>query len=192
MHLFIDTETTGLPCGRRQPRIVSIAWIVAREPTLPRLLRSMIIRPDGFLIPAEASAIHGITTAHARREGIALDVALRQLTLDVETHRPVRVVAHNLEFDRPVVDAEYQLLGLPSAFAGLDGACTLELSRSGWPAKRATLGRVHERLFGTPVEKAHDAGADVSACMRIFFALNGGGWRPPPTVTDSGGGTAWA
>lgn len=34
MNLFIDTETTGLPRGRVQPRIVSIAWIVADAPTL--------------------------------------------------------------------------------------------------------------------------------------------------------------
>ncbi len=192
MYLFIDTETTGLPRGRRQPRIVSIAWIVARELTQPRSLRSMIIRPDGFLIPHEATALHGITTARARREGIALDVALRQLTLDVETHRPARVVAHNLDFDRTVVDAEYELLGMPSALAGLDGACMLELSRSRWPGRRATLGKVHERLFGAPVEQAHDARADATACMRIFFALNGGGQCTPPGIIDAGGGIAWA
>ena len=177
MNLFIDTETTGLPRGRVQPRIVSIAWIVADAPTQHRSLKSMIVKPHGFLIPDEVSAIHGITTDRARREGIALDAALGQLALDVKTYRPQRVVAHNLGFDRPIVEAEDRLLGLDCALGGLDGVCTVALSRGRWPNQPAKLGDVYRRLFGVPLEGAHDARHDVSACMRIFFALHGG----PPT-----------
>ena len=79
----------------------------------------MIVKPHGFLIPDEVSAIHGITTARARREGIALEAALDELALDVKTYKPQRVVAHNLAFDRPIVEAEYRLLGLGCALAGL-------------------------------------------------------------------------
>ena len=177
MNLFIDTETTGLPRGRVQPRIVSIAWIVADAPTQHRSLKSMIVKPHGFLIPDEVSAIHGITTDRARREGIALDAALGQLALDVKTYKPQRVVAHNLGFDRPIVEAEYRLLGLDCALGGLDGVCTVALSRGRWPNQPAKLGDVYRRLFGVPLEGAHDARNDVSACMRIFFALHG----TPPT-----------
>jgi hypothetical protein len=48
MNLFIDTETTGLPRGGVQPRIVSIAWIVADVLTQHRSLRSLIVKPDGY------------------------------------------------------------------------------------------------------------------------------------------------
>jgi DNA polymerase III epsilon subunit-like protein len=131
----------------------------------------MIIRPYGFLISPEVSRIHGITTARAKLEGIALDSALQQLALDVQTYKPVSVAAHNLDFDRPIVEAEYELLGMRSPLSGLDGVCTLRLSRNHWPDQPASLGNVYQRLFGLPLEKAHDAQTDVSACMRIFFAL---------------------
>ena len=181
MNLFIDTETTGLPRWGVQPRIVSIAWIVADAPTQHRSLKSMIVKPHGFLIPDEASRIHGITTARANREGIALDAVLGQLARDVETYKPERVVAHNLGFDRPIVEAEYRLLGLACALARLDGACTVELSRERWPNQPAKLGDVYRRLFGVPFVGAHDARNDVSACMRIFFALQG---TAPARVDD--------
>jgi DNA polymerase III epsilon subunit-like protein len=181
MNLFIDTETTGLPRGGVQPRIVSIAWIVADALTQHRSLKSMIVKPHGFLIPDKATEIHGITTARARREGIALDAALGQLAHDINTYKPERVVAHNLGFDRPIVEAEYRLLGLACALAGLDGACTVELSRDRWPRQPAKLGDVYRRLFGVPLEGAHDARNDVSACMRIFFALQG---IPPTGAND--------
>lgn len=133
----------------------------------------MIVKPHGFLIPDEASEIHGITTDRARREGISLDAALGQLAHDVRTYKPQRVVAHNLGFDRPIVEAEYRLIGQACALAELDGVCTVALARGRWPQQPAKLGDVYRRLFGVPLEGAHDAQNDVSACMRIFFALRG-------------------
>ena len=32
---------------------------------------------------------------------------------------------------------------------------------------------MYRRLFGVPLEGAHDARNDVAACVRIFFALQG-------------------
>ena len=100
----------------------------------------------------------------------------------VKAYKPRRVVAHNLGFDRPIVEAEYRLLGLGCALAGLDGVCTVALSRGRWPNQPAKLGDVYRRLFGVPLEGAHDARNDVSACMRIFFALDG----TSPTGDDDG------
>lgn len=185
MYLFIDTETTGLPKGGVQPRIVSIAWIVADTPTRHQSYRYMVVRPDGFQIPADATRIHGITTERANREGVALALALEGLALDIGTHRPARVVAHNLGFDRPIIDTEYQRLGKRSALTGLNGVCTVRLSKNRWPDQRATLDEVHRRLFGTALDAAHNAHADVLACMRIFFALNGTSSANSSTVGDT-------
>ena len=133
----------------------------------------MNAKPHGFKIPNEVSAIHGSKTDRARREGIALDAALGQLAFDVKTYKPQRVVAHNLCFDRPIVEAEYRLLGLGCALAGLHGGCTVELSRGRWPNQPAKLGHVYRRLFGEPLERAQEPRNDVAPCMRIFFALHG-------------------
>lgn len=130
MYLFIDTETTGLPRGGIQPRIVSIAWVVDDSPEKHRSLRYMLVRPDGFDIPVDATRIHGITTAVARRTGVPLDVALQSLKLDVSTHRPTTVVAHNLDFDRPIIDAEYARARRPSPLRALKGTCTVRLAQA--------------------------------------------------------------
>lgn len=171
MHLFIDTETTGLPRGGEQPRIVSIAWVIADSVGEHHSLRYMIVRPTGFRIPEQATRIHGISTDRAIKEGVPLDVALDGLALDVRTHKPASIIAHNLAFDRPIVDAEYQRAGRASALSGLRGICTVLLSQKRWPGQPATLNGVYQRLFGAGMTKQHDAHADVLACRRIYFEL---------------------
>lgn len=171
MYLFIDLETTGLPRGRIQPRIVSMAWELAGGPGDRGRIRSMLIRPFGFLIPPEAARIHGITTSQAKRDGVSLQSALHLLAADVEEQRPVIVVAHNLGFDWAVLEAECTLSGVPFPLAGLQKICTMHLARKVWPGESAALSAVSERLFGTPNIDAHNADADVRACAKVFFKL---------------------
>ena len=181
MNLFIDTETTGLPRGRVQPRIVSIAWIVADAPTQQRSLKSVIVKPHGFLIPDEASAFHGITTDRARREGIALDAALGQLALDVKHLQAAAGRGAQPRF-RPADRRG----GIPASRPG----CALGGSTASAPSRsRASVDRTSRRSSATciggcsvrPLEGAHDARNDVAACMRIFFALHD---RPPTGSND--------
>ena len=174
MYAFVDTETTGLPCAGEQPRIVSIAWIVAERLETPRAVRGAIVRPEGFAIPAEATAIHGISTDQALREGRPLPDVMAEFAEDVLAHGVRALVAHNLAYDRPVIEAEYGRLGLVSPLPRLEGICTMRAARRAWPGERAGLGAVHARLFGSSVEDAHTAEADVMACCRIFFSLDPG------------------
>ena len=136
MHLFIDTETTGLQRGGVQPRIVSIAWVISDSPGQHHSLRYMIVKPNGFRIPQEAIDVHGITNERARREGVSIDLALDALALDVRTHKPSSVIAHKLSFDRPIVDAEHQRIGRGSVLSGLRGICTALLAQRNGPANR--------------------------------------------------------
>lgn len=174
VYAFVDTETTGLPHGGVQPRIVSIAWIVADRFERPRATRGAIVRPEGFIIPAAATAIHGITTARAKREGRALAEVLAAFAADLSGFGVRGIVAHNLAYDRPVIEAEYARLGVVSPLAPLEGLCTMKAARRAFPGEGSSLGAVHERLFGAPVAGAHEAAADVLACCRIFFSLDPG------------------
>lgn len=174
MYVFVDTETTGLPYGGEQPRIVSIAWIVAERLETPRAVRGAIVRPEGFSIPADATRIHGITTERALRDGRALAGVMAAFAADLSAFGVRGVVAHNLAFDRPVIEAEYARLGHASPLAPLEGICTMRAARRAWPGERSGLGAVHARLFGAGVEDAHSAEADVMACCRVFFALDPG------------------
>jgi hypothetical protein len=62
MFLILDTETTGLS---PRDRIVSICWAIHDDRGGEVALEHHIIYPDGFTIPAGATAVHCITTEHA-------------------------------------------------------------------------------------------------------------------------------
>src|SRR5665213_3322203 len=102
MYLFFDTETTGTPRNykapvsdlKNWPRLVQIAWILDDKDGQTLAKECFIIKPDGFNIPAEASQIHGITTAHARSNGIALLTVLNKFGDHVDSAE--YLVAHNI------------------------------------------------------------------------------------------------
>ena len=80
MHLFFDTETTGLPRNWKAPvtdlnnwpRMIQIGWILSDNGN--RIdTGSFIIKPENFIIPSEASKVHGITTERAITEGVDLE-----------------------------------------------------------------------------------------------------------------------
>ena len=176
MYLFFDTETTGLK--PYQDHIVQLAWILADEYREVVGRGNLIVAPDGYTIPPGAARIHGITTAKARACGEALDDVLHDFNRDaVDAHI---LVAHNLDFDLAILRTAYRRAMYQSPLEGKVAICTMKSStqwcrlpfssgRSGykWPK----LEELHAKLFGYPFANAHDASADVEACMRCYFAL---------------------
>jgi len=206
MYLVIDCETTGLPRDRyapiqdvdKWPRVVQLAWALYDE--TEKLIDAVkcLIRPNGFVIPAEVQRIHHITTERALSEGKDLVATLQALSL-AEAGAEV-LIAHNMEFDRKVISAEYLRSGLepPKVISaeypryGLEPPvdrkkriCTMTMPQivdyCAIPAKRGIPGKqkfkwpslsdLHVKLFGSNFDEAHDAGADVAACARCFFEL---------------------
>lgn len=191
MILFFDTETTGKADFKRpaddpiQPRIVQIGAILCTEERRIVGELNLLIRPAGFTIPADAAAIHGITTELASQAGLEGAVALGMLSEFVGRAR--RMVAHNLAFDRLMVMIELLQLDAPAnlvaEFRDREGYCTMQAAtphcrlphrssaygRSGykWPS----LQEAHRHFCGVEFDDAHDAMADVRACMRIYWAL---------------------
>jgi DNA polymerase-3 subunit epsilon len=104
-----DTETTGLDVDVE--RIVTAA-LVLRGPTGTRV-RTWLIDP-GVAIPADATAIHGIGTAHVVAHGAAPHVALDEIASLLVHHQRagVPVVAYNAAFDLTLLDVELARHGL--------------------------------------------------------------------------------
>ena len=99
-----DTETTGLPLFNdpsedpRQPHIVELAAILIDDKTREEKgLVHYIVRPDGWTIPAEVAAIHGITQERAMDEGIPEWKVIREFH-ELNQQADLRV-AHNGQFD---------------------------------------------------------------------------------------------
>jgi len=188
---FIDCETTGLPATRHfsvedvsgWPRLVQIAWAVFDISGRPLETRCHIIRPVGFIIPRDATLIHGISQARAVRSGEDLERVLTDFLRTIE-QPGTTLVAHNLNFDLGVIGGELVRMNIPPRFFDLPGICTMkettDLCRLPRPwgdgFKWPTLEELHEHLFGGPYDHPHDAGSDVEACAKCFFELRRTGW----------------
>lgn len=191
--LLIDCETTGLPRSRHfspddvdnWPRLVQIAW--GRGDSGGHLInvQCRIIRPEGFRIPADATRIHGITHAHARRVGKDLAEVLDEFLEEVKVPGTV-FVAHNLDYDWGVLASEFIRTGKTFPSQEIPGICTMKSTTEvcclprpgGWGYKWPTLEELHTCLFGGSYEGTHDASRDLEACARCFFKLLQAGHYP--------------
>ena len=81
--IVFDTETTGLPIAwdasaedvNNWPRVVEIAWLVLDDFSKMLYVRQ-VIRPEGFSVPKEIAAIHGISNEEALRVGSSLNYVM--------------------------------------------------------------------------------------------------------------------
>jgi len=175
MYLFLDTETTGISPN---DRIVSIccAFFDSRGHKLNSLY--VLIRPDGFEVPLAATAIHGITTERARREGHPILATLVNINSEISVQSPSLLVGHNIEFDRSILSNEYERIGMQDPFSEMVSFCTMKQttdlcripSRYGnfkWPK----LDELYSFLFKKARIGEHNAQIDVEDCARCFFEL---------------------
>jgi len=183
MYLFFDTETTGIPRNYKAPitdlanwpRVVQLAFLLADARGVTLASHEFIIRPEGFVIPADAARVHGITTERALADGIPLAVALDQFVTTCQS--AMVLVAHNMAFDSKILGAEFLRADRPNIIAGKKQLCTMEATTTfcalpgpygyKWP----TLTQLHTKLFAQPLTNAHAALADVQACAKCFFEL---------------------
>jgi DNA polymerase-3 subunit alpha len=188
VYVFVDTETTGLPARRFAhsyteqdvwPRVVSISWAIfqAKDQTLKHVYH--IIQPCGFIIPDDATKIHGITTEHALANGRPLSQVLQELTADVKSHKPSLIIAHNIAFDLPILLCEMSRVKLDTPIKYIPTYCTMFSSTNycalphpnGWGYKWPRLSELHTKLFSVGFTGGHDASQDVLACARCYFRL---------------------
>ncbi|MGB2579965.1 DNA polymerase-3 subunit epsilon [Elusimicrobium simillimum] len=156
---FLDTETTGLS-PQQGARLCEVA-VVTNGAMIAKSEYSTIINP-GCLIPAEASAIHGITNAMAAEAPYFIDIAPQLISILEDSV----IVCHNADFDIPFLAYELGLCGLrlPRAVV-LD---TLKFARKNGTFKKNNLGNIVTEL-GLSNEGWHRAMADVKMTEKVFY-----------------------
>lgn len=182
-YLVFDTETTGLPKNYKAPledfenwpRLVQIAWQFYDGDGNLWEEESLIIKPEGFLIPEEVAKIHRVSQERALEEGIPLLEALNKFSEAIS--RAHFLVGHNIEFDNNIVGSEFLRNKRKNHLLEAQKICTMKLGvnlcrlpgRSGfkWP----NLAELHQFLFQESFSDAHDALIDVQACARCFFEM---------------------
>lgn len=185
--LFYDTETTGLPVwsepseGENQPHMVQLAAKLVDADTR-KVIQSidLIIRPDGWVIPAEVTEIHGITTEHALAVGVPEALAL-QMLLAMWRAAAVRV-GHNESFDARIIRIatkryltdEDEIEAWKAGAAECTGQITKPIMqmepRNRWGWKMPKLAEAYKHFIGEDLQNAHSAMADVDGCTAVYFA----------------------
>lgn len=185
--LLLDCETTGLSKDWRArssdfaawPRLVQLGWAVADANRQVVSSGTVLVRPGGFEIPADAVKVHGITTERAIRDGRPIVEVLDELTVAYD--QCGQVVAHNARFDRKVLEAEYLRVNLQVPWAGHRDRwkCSMfatvkmcGLRQKSGSGKFPRIDELYKRLFRKrPESLEHDAGNHVDMLVSCWQEL---------------------
>ena len=165
--LAVDCETTGT--DPETDRVVQIAagW---SEGVGDWHCKPHLVNP-GMPIPAEATAVHGITDEMvADQPGPEESLRLVRMRLKTAADHGYPVVGHNLSFDLTLLDRECRRhLGEPLP----EGLIVLDTLALFWRFSRTTGSRTLSKLAERHgiIFPAHDAGADALASLRLLHIL---------------------
>ncbi|MFJ2199701.1 3'-5' exonuclease [Streptomyces violaceusniger] len=171
-----DLETTGT--DPRTSRIVTAAVVEVRDGE-PIGRREWLADPQ-VPIPDGAVAVHGITNERAAAEGRSAREVVEEVAEVLVAHwrAGAPVVAYNAAFDLSLLAAELGRHGLRPLSERLEGAETgpvvdpytidraVDRYRKGKRTLEAVCGE-----YGVVHDRAHDAGADALAAVRVACAL---------------------
>ena len=194
--LIYDTETQGLPLfsepseDPRQPHVVQLAALLVDVDTR-KVIASMdvIVRPDGWTIPDDVAAIHGITTERALEVGVSESMAIGMFMELYEASGILGCrVAHNEQFDARIIRIALMRYDTPEEadrWKAGRAQCTQRLStpilnlpptekmlaKKMRGPKSANLREAYKHFTGLELQDAHSALADARACMDVYFAI---------------------
>jgi DNA polymerase-3 subunit epsilon len=163
-----DLESTGVDTSTA--RIVT-ACVAAIEPGQPVTPETWLVNP-GIEIPAEATAVHGITTDQVRNEGQSAHEAVAEIAdmLTIYWAREWPVVGFNLCYDLTLLDRELRRHGWPPLQPGhcID-AFVLDKHVSYRRGSRKLVDQCQH--YGVRIDGAHDAAADALAAARVAWRI---------------------
>jgi len=167
--LVLDTETTALIKNKlqpldRQPRIIEF-FALSLDSAGDELDTFSYLFNPGIKIEDKITEITGIKQEMLDDQKPFSSIAQHILEV-IEVHD--EIVAHNMSYDKAVIDFEMKRLGKKVRWPEL--ICTVE-STEYMKGHRMNLRSLHEFLFGEPFENAHRAENDVRATAKCFLEL---------------------
>jgi len=165
---LLDVETTGRDAS--VDRVVEVGIVVGRNGDVVARY-NWLIHP-GMPIPAEVTAIHGITDEMVKEKPRFEDVAA-EIAAALKGCVPS---AYNALFDRAFMMGEFarakvNTTGIPALTRETDWIDPLVWARDiQHDEKSRSLGDVAARL-GVKLENAHRASDDAEAALRVMYAL---------------------
>ena len=178
----LDTETDGADPESAHIITATVGIVQGQEGWQPR---SWLLKTDRPIPPA-ASAIHGISTEQANREGRDRAEAIAEIAGMVKAAWMAgsAVVAFNASFDLTILDREMRRLGIGRL--ALDGMVIdpFVIDKAVDPFRRGSRKLVDVCAhYGIRLDNAHNAGADALAAARLA-------WRVAPYLPVAPNDTA--
>lgn len=187
-YLFFDIETTGLPKNRNGkifnlenwPRVVQLAWLIMDE-------EGRLIKEENYYIklssPMQENVIkiHGITNEFLNENGTDIKPIL-QLFKEYADNAGF-LIAHNIEFDLPIVESENLRAGLGVQFSRKPIMDTMFLGKkyfeykAGYPRDKISLADMTAICYtgntnaSSSIRQGHDAFNDVRLMAKCFFIM---------------------
>ena len=169
--IVFDTETTGLQKPSiipldQHPKIVEFAAIKLNSETLEEEGRFEFLCNPKCEIPQEVIRVHHITNEMVKNEKTFEEksIELEEFFKDCEM-----VVAHNISFDKYMIDTEYKRLGKEFNWPK-KLVCTVNRTYS-LLGYRLSMSKLYDYLFHETFEGAHRAMVDIEALTKCFVKL---------------------
>ncbi len=183
--IVLDTETTGLD-PLNGDRIVEIGCVELVNHVPTGRTWHEYVNPERD-VPADAVAVHGLTTEMLRDKPVF--AALAEAFLDFIGDAPL--VIHNGAFDMAFLNAELRRCGRPELPAGrlID---TLEIARKRFPGAPNSLDALCRRFgIDATARTKHGALIDCDLLAAVYLELIGGR-QPGFALLDQAAATATA
>lgn len=169
MTLIFDTETNGLIKNKlvplaSQPQIIEYFGLTLDDEGEEKDSFHRLANP-GKPLPPEIFKITGINDEMLKEEKPFSYIA-EAVKNHIEDHDAV--VAHNLSYDKAMIDFEMSRCGLKVNWPRL--ICTVEQTIH-IKGHRLSLSNLYEYLFGEVFQGAHRAETDVRALARCYVEL---------------------
>lgn len=200
--LFIDLETSGLiknvkknnKSENKYPnyknnedydssRIVQLGYIYLEDfdydyEIKPVNIKSVIIKPEGFVIPGESIKIYGITNKLSNEKGKNIKKELKKIKKIISEVE--YIIGYNIYFDINILLNEFHRVGLKKPIIKIKELiekenilCLGELSRQykcykNMPSQK----QIYKELFNKSIENIHNAQYDICATIEIMYWYN--------------------
>lgn len=190
--LVIDTETTGLPVNsydkpenlKNWPYIVSIGWLLFDKDGL-LISENYHILKQKNKIPENSILIHRITDEIASEIGEDPKGVFEKLSTDEKNSKII--IAHNIDFDLPIIQSEFFRNDLQKPFLAHEKICTMKSSMSfvgiigesnkdyftyKYPKLKETFGKCFQETYHFYFDDSlHNSLIDAKTAALCFFKL---------------------
>ena len=194
MFTVIDCETNGKPDFKKpaddpsQPRLAQLCMIDVNDRLEIEGEANYYVRPDGWKMEEEASAINGLTDDFLNEHGRPITEVLSEYQNRILNGRAI--VAFNAQFDCKTMRGELRRAGLDDLFMKTRNVCVMRKSngvilkaggKKGWPSLAEA-----RAFLNLTTEGAHKAVKDAHDALEVFRHLKAQGVDLTPEVHLAG------